>query len=377
MGERSGGFLHLLPTLIPRGMQATAMTVSMSPWLAPAFSGVVGTTTDTASPALAVTFEWPMNWLRTTTPLPKFDREWLFVRRYSCDQALAMGRHAFADVQPGGDPPDVTALTDAGSIGVESTALTIEGRREAHGLFIEVRRRLQASEPAAFAKLVGHLVYIWFEDPGAPGITLPHRRSDDTALDALVAALAEYEPQTQQLWIPSGPLLQRAPELPLAETSAGAKFYAVPLVSAAPSSMLFSLAGFELGLAFTSFFTADEAWGEIRRLISEHDQPGVDLLLMTAGGPDAHGNVFPVEEAVMEFVATHPGGFDSPPEHVKTVVLHSWATARAFQIFPEVRPLFGPLYHSLVPLHHGLVLSDQTGMPSSSPEGENPSDGEA
>ena len=97
----SGGFLHLLPTFIPRGMQATAMTVSMSPWLAPAFSGVAKTTTDTASAALAVTFEWPMNWLRTASPLPKFDREWLFARRYSCDQALATGQHAFADVQPG------------------------------------------------------------------------------------------------------------------------------------------------------------------------------------------------------------------------------------------------------------------------------------
>jgi hypothetical protein len=318
-----GGFLHLLPTLIPKGMQATAMTVSMSPWLAPAFSGVTGTTTDTASPALAVTFEWPMSWLRTTSPLTKFDREWLFARRYSCDQALATGQHAFSDIQPGDDPPDTIAQTAAGRIGVESTALTIQGRREAHGLFMKLRQRLQASEPAAFAKLVGHLVYVWFEDPGVPGIALPHKRSDESALEALAAALAEYEPQTQQLWVPSGPLPQQAPDLPLAGTSAGAKFYAVPFMSAAPSSMLFSLAGFELGLALTTFLTAEEAWNEIERLVTEHDQPGVDLLLVTAGGPDANGNVFPVEEAVIDFIAAHPGRFSSRPDHINSVVMHS------------------------------------------------------
>jgi hypothetical protein len=364
----SGGFLHLLPTVIPEGMTATGMTVSMLPWFAPSFSGVVGTTIEASAPAVAITFEWPTNWLRTVQPLGKFEREWIYLRRYSGDQALATGTHAFADVQPGDDPPDATAQTDAGRMGVESTALTIEDRREVHGLFLQLRRRLQASEPAAFSKLAGHLVYVWFESAEQLEPGKPHKRSDTAALDALVNALAEYEPQTEQLWIPSGQFPEKAPELPLADTEAGAKLYAVPLVAAAPSSMLFTATGFELGLAYTTFLTADAVWHELQRLVDSHDQPGVDLLLVTAGGPDANGSVFPVEEAVADFVVTHPRGLGSPPKHIKTVVLHSWATGRATALHPEVRVLFGPLYQSMVPLHHPFASG--AGVVQSTPKDE-------
>jgi hypothetical protein len=352
----SGGFLHLLPTVIPAGMTATGITVSMLPWFAPAFSGVVGTTSETHAPVVAVTFEWPMNWLRTAQPLSKFEREWLFLRRYSGDQALAMGTHAFADVQPGGDPPDTTVQTDAGRMGVESTALTIEDRREVYGLFMQLRQRLQATEPAAFAKLAGHLVYVWFEDDEQTSLGKPHKRSDTEALDALVKALADYEPKSDQLWIPSGQIPEKAPEPPLADTSAGAKFYAVPVVAAAPSSLLFTLAGFELGVAYTTFLTAEAIWQELQRLVDNHDQPGVDLLVITAGGPNANGNVFPVEEAIAQFGMTHAVGLRRAPEHIKTVVLHSWATGSAMLLHPEVRTLFGPLYHAMVPVHHPLAV---------------------
>jgi hypothetical protein len=354
----SGGFLHLLPTVIPEGMTAHALAAAISPWLAPAFSGVVGTTSDDARPVLAVTFEWPLNWLRTPEALPTFEHEWLLLRRYSSDQALATGNPAFADVKPGSDPPDATVQTDAGQVGVESTALTIEGRREVHALFMQLRRRLQASEAAAFSKLAGHLIYVWFEAADEP-LGKPHKRSDSVALDELVQSLAEYEPQGQQLWLPSGPLPQRAPALPLANTSAGVKFYAVPLMSAVPSSMLFTIAAFELGLAYTTFITDEAAWGELQRLVDGHDRPGVDLLLISAGGPDPNGNIFPAEEAVADFAVDHPLGLSRPPKHINTVVVHSWATGRATQLHPDIRPLFGPLYQGLVPLHHALAPPGQ------------------
>lgn len=362
----SGGFLHLLPTFIPAGMTATGMTVSMLPWFAPSFSGVVGTTTEASAPAIAITFEWPTNWLRSAQPMSKFEREWLYLRRYSGDQALATGTHAFADIQPGGDPPDTTVQIDAGRMGVESTALTIEDRREVHGLFLQLRRRLQTNEAAAFSKLAGHLVYVWFESAEQLSLAKPHKRSDISALDALVKALAEYEPKSEQLWISSGQLPEKAPELPLADTAAGARFYAVPLVAATPSSMLFTITGFELGLAYTTFLTAEAAWRELQRLVDNHDQPGVDLLLVTAGGPDANGNVFPVEEAIADFVVTHPVGLGSPPKHIQTVVLHSWATGRAMMLHPNVRALFGPLYQSMVPVHHPLANGARVAQSASS-----------
>jgi hypothetical protein len=90
-------------------------------------------------------------------------------------------------------------------------------------------------------------------------------------------------------------------------------------------------------------------------LVDSHDRPGVDLLLVTAGGPDTNGNIFPVEEAVAHFVASNALGLTRPPEHIKRVVLHSWATGRATMLHPNVRPLLGPLYHAMTPHHHAIA----------------------
>src|ERR1039458_8192188 len=100
-----GGYLHMLPMYLPEGMTVTAMSAAMLPWGSPAYLGALGTTPE-GDPVLAATLEWPVNWLRTTDPVPKFDREWLQLRRYNADQALAVGAHAFASILPGDDPPD-------------------------------------------------------------------------------------------------------------------------------------------------------------------------------------------------------------------------------------------------------------------------------
>jgi len=50
-------------------------------------------------------------------------------------------------------------------------------------------------------------------------------------------------------------------------------------------------------------------------------RPGVDFLLITAGDPDQRGNVFPVEEAVFQFLITHPIGLAGPPDQIQRVVL--------------------------------------------------------
>jgi hypothetical protein len=105
--QSGGGFLHLLPTVLPQGMTVSAFSAAMLPWMSPSFSGVVGTSQgDLPEPVMAVTFEWPIPWVRTIDPIPKFSREWLCVRRFSADQALTGGVHAFSDVRPGADPPD-------------------------------------------------------------------------------------------------------------------------------------------------------------------------------------------------------------------------------------------------------------------------------
>ena len=361
MEAPQGGFMHMLPVYIPEAMTLTHLSFAMLPWLSPSYSGVVGTTAANPSkPTLVVTFEWPITWLRTIQEIPKVQREILMVRRFSADQALATGVHAFSNVQPGPHPnnaPDTTATTDQGILGVESTCLTLQDRRGAHGLFQRLRQRVLEQEPAAFAKLAGYMIYVWFEEPGGqPGLALPLKKNNEEAATALLRELASYIPQPGQMWVSSGRPPEQAPALPLATTSEGARFYAMPLVGNAPSTMLFTFAGFELGLAYSSIRTAEAAWQEIQRLVDQHDKVGVDILLITSGAPDGYGQIFPAEEAVASFLLETPVGLTRPPDHIKRVFLHSWTTGQAAELHPTVKTMFGPLYQSFQPEHYPLIV---------------------
>lgn len=346
-------FLNAVPVRVPDGATIDAITVLPLPWTASAATALTGATAD-GLPMLAIGAEWPMSWLRTIEPLPKFHLELLHLRRFSTDQAVATGHHAFSDIQQGNDPPDATVLTDTGRIGMECTALTVADRRGAHSLFLKLREHIQKTDGVHFAKLAGHVIYVWFRDAdlldGPP--ILPHRRSDAGALGALVRALAEYTPDDAAIQQPPGQEASETLTMPLADTDEGARFYATPLTGGAPGSMMYALAGFDIGLAYSTVLTAADAWGEVQRLVDGHDKPGVDHLLITAGGPDAKGNIFPAEEAVAAFLLEHPIGLSKVPTHIDRVVLHSWATGQATLLSPDVQPLFGPLYQTITPMHH-------------------------
>jgi hypothetical protein len=351
--EAEGGFAHSLPLIPPADMNVTGLAARLTPWQGVAFASMTGATTGPKpEPALAVVLEWPLTWMRTAAPIPKFERESLCIRRFSLDQGFATGKHAFENVEPGGDPPDATVDTTSGRIGLEATALTVGNLRRMQARFMALRRRLEGAEPARFARLAGRIVYVWFEreTPDSAALGRPHSGTDTAALDELIDAFARYQPKTaDELLTPS---LREAPAPKLEETSAGARFYAVPMVNVAPGTMLFSRMGFEIGLAYTTFVTAQSAWGEVQRLVDSHDQAGVDVLLVTAGGPDADGNVFPSEEAAANFLVAHPIGLSRKPEHIKIVYLHLWGVGQATELYPHVAPLYGPLYESMVPLHH-------------------------
>src|SRR5215467_7888129 len=101
------------------------------------------------------------------------------LRRFSTDQALAAGVHAFAEIKRGADPPDCAVVTDEGTLGVEVTALAIEDRRGAYALFRTLRRQLLMQDPRLFAKLAGHVVYVWFGDAAGTELVRPFKRTDE------------------------------------------------------------------------------------------------------------------------------------------------------------------------------------------------------
>ena len=50
--------------------------------------------------------------------------------------------------------------------------------------------------------------------------------------------------------------------------------------------------------------------------------------------------------------------FTHQPAHIKKIVLHSWTTGKATQLYRDVQPLIGPTYQSFVPPHNPLVVPD-------------------
>ncbi len=354
MEQRAATYIQVFPIAAEAGESVTPRFGPLLPWGTPAYGWLEGTSAG-GEPMVTIGTEWPLIWLRTVDKLSKYQLEEICLRRFSADQALAWGTHAFGPVKPGANPPDAVVQTQSRTIGVEHTAVTIEDRREAHGIFLALRRHLQAAEPAVFARLARHFVYVWFlASEGEGPLTRPHTRSDDAALGELVQALATYEPDTDALRIEGQPPAVM-PEIPWTDTSAGARFYAVPLLGGVAASMLYTAAGFDIALVYSTKLTASGAWAEIQRLVDKHDQSGVDLLLMTAGAPDANGNIFPAEEVLANFLLAHPTGLIRAPDHIADVTLHSWATGRATRLYPAVEPLWGPLYSSFVPMHHPVA----------------------
>jgi hypothetical protein len=74
------GYMVSLPVVAPEGMTITAIQTAMLPWQAPRALATLGHTTEGNDPALSIAMEWPIIWLRTLQPLPKFDHETLLSR---------------------------------------------------------------------------------------------------------------------------------------------------------------------------------------------------------------------------------------------------------------------------------------------------------
>jgi hypothetical protein len=217
-----------------------------------------------------------------------------------------------------------------------------------------------------FSHLTGFHVYVSFGGEGS--LDRPFRRTDDQAAEDLVQTLRDYRPDPTRMHVEGPSLPERAPDPGTVRSPSGASLYAMPLVSGVPGTILFALRGFEVGLAFSSTHTAESVWEEIARLINDHDQPGVDELLISVGAPNQHGQVFPSDEAVARFAIAHPGQV-RVPTHVRRVVMHFWDAGEAWELFPDFGRVFGPLYQGTTVAHQLLVPATTELPPDEPPAG--------
>ena len=166
-------------------------------------------------------------------------------------------------------------------------------------------------------------------------LDMPYRSADDQGMSSLLKALSEYRPDPSVLQVPSAALPDRPPILPIA-SAPGCRFYAVEMVDAVPASEFFARTASELGMAYTTHHDNQNLCDELRRMIKKHDKPGIDELIVTAGGPDARGLAYLSEHILCAFALEEP--LDPPRlSFLSRVVLHLWQTGAIVQLHQSTR----------------------------------------
>lgn len=334
--QPQGAYFQALPIHIDDELTVEQLIAGLSPWGSVTLQGLKGTPTGrSGTPHIYFNYEWPTPYLLALEPVSKEAREHLHLSRYCTDVLIATGSLPYSQFARGNDPPDFLCRADDIPIGLDCTQFTIPSRRTANGLFEAIRDQVLREPRGLFTTLRGCTVYMWFGSPTDQN-ALPYKAQDQAAIRELVAALAAVAVDLKRLRLPTAELPGQAPDLDLKHTAHGCTFYVVPMVDIPSGSLFFASTGFEIGFAYTTKHDRDEGWAEVKRLVKQHDKPGVDHLLITVGGPNERGLAFLSEEAFMDFMLQQRVTIEAP-QHLSRVTVHMWSTARIVELLPNAR----------------------------------------
>jgi hypothetical protein len=70
--------------------------------------------------------------------------------------------------------------------------------------------------------------------------------------------------------------------------------------------------------------TAAEVQHEFERILTQHDQEGVDRLLISIGAPDRDGFLFPAEALVIDQLPPSPAATG----HIQVITLHQFVAGQ-------------------------------------------------
>lgn len=289
--------------------------------------GLQGVVADESERMIIVGMETPMPLWTPESRLDKEIVERLHLERYRSDYLMATGRLPFDDVRRGKDPPDFVVEAAAGQEGVECTAFTLEQRRSAYRMFARLRTLLADRGEESFPNLRDTAVMVWF----GLGSGLPPKRGDRDLVDALVKCMQEARIDRDRLAEVADQIAREG--FPQEFPEGGAAIYWTPgkeagfqVVPIAPSGLVGPFAkemSFACELSMSTQVNESAVRTELERLIRQHDQEGIDHLLITLGGPDQDGLVYPAEEQLVALFADNV--LQSPPvKHLKRVSSHAF-----------------------------------------------------
>jgi hypothetical protein len=245
------------------------------------------------------------------------------VDRFMADYRRAVGSDPFAHVRRGADPPDFVVHADGVDIGLDVTHLVLKERVEAHEGLQELRQAAQLRGAKAFRRLRGHVVYIALasRDHGhwKPMI--------EKTLDAIEDL--DPRPRPKNMWVPDRSGGSRK-LVTIGDNEGWASAGALNEVAPSP---FYGQMGFELIQCQPTVLYADDAWSMFQRLVSDHDKPGIDQLLITQAAPVGGGFAFPSDIVTGELVIEQAfAGNALDADHIQKVYLHAWPL-RSIDVF--------------------------------------------
>jgi hypothetical protein len=340
------------------GGTAQGLIMHPSPWGIPLGIGIYGTSGNPAEPTMWIALEHEVSWLRPSAPLDKSIIELMHAQRYAADCRAATGSEPYLAIEENpNDPPDFIITNVAGSrMGLECAVFSIEERRGAQALFNNLRSKLVFQQRHRTGHLTGCSVIVWFGKDQSPD-TRPPKKSDDVAVEELIQALSKYTPDIDSLRVQfSTGMPPEMPSLNTGNTTKDATFYAIPFLGSAPSGPFASISGYEIELAYTTTHTASSVSAVMEKLVSDHDQDGVDTLLITSGGPDRNGMMHPLEQVLSDFYLENPKELQT--NFIKSVILHRWPTGDAYELLANPpKKLWPQIYREHTPSHQPFMVN--------------------
>jgi hypothetical protein len=295
----------------------------------------LGGTTADGEPMLMFSAENPDTIQGFDGEVDKARLERFHLECYRADHVLQFGDSPFEEVAAG-DRPDFTVTARGQPVSLDCAALADHHRRRAFRLMDHLRERLIAGGGGRdFSGVAGCLLSVWF---GEKLDALPPKRWDDSIIDPLLDAIAECKVDHAAIARLIQEVADRGfPQVlpPVIETGKtpdeSAGFVANAVLGPTEGARFSTGLGFEVQLHLPEQVTYGSAKANLDRIVSRHDQPQIEHLLLTAGGPDRTGMRFPGEEVIAGFLAQQPG-LHVEVEHLQRVTLHLWSARRIVNV---------------------------------------------
>lgn len=278
---------------------------------------------------LIVTAENPERVSGFDGELTKQALERFHLESYRADAVLKSGEPPFAEVQRGADPPDFTVRTENAEHGVDCVVLADHDRRLGYKLMEHLRARLIATAGARdFSGIAGCVLSVWF---GAQLRDLPPKRWDESVVEPLLDSMASCRVDHDAVARLNREIAERGfpqvmpPVVATGSTPDNSAGFVANVVLGPTEGVRFSTGlGFDVQLSRPSEITGAGAVKMLQRIVSDHDQPAIQHLLVTAGGPDRSGVRYPAEEAVAAFLLAQPA-VAVRARYLLSVSIHLWS----------------------------------------------------